>query len=749
MTAGNYRMRPSQSFPVASVHHGVSRGCARLVVPDRTKIESSARLNAGSTSEWLKPLLEPRSIAIVGASERPGAFGRTTLAQTLAGGFNGEIYPVNPNQREILGLKCYPSLADLPEPADLVILVVANAMLEEQMRLAVNIGCRAATIFASAYLEGDTAPLLTERLRGIARDARMPLCGANCMGFYHPARGINAGWYEAGKLEPGPIGLISHSGSLFLSLAANDPRVTYSLFVSPGQELVVTAADFMHYMLDDEATRVIALFLETVRDPAGFTAALEKANAKDIPVVAVKVGRTAEAARLAVSHSGAITGDDAAYEALFEKYGVLRTRTVDELMATALLMAHKKRVAAGGIGAVLDSGGARGLFIDLAAELGVPIAKVSAETEQKLRDRLEYGLEPVNPVDAWGTGRDAYGIFRDCLQAVVDDPASAVGVLMTDVSNDQDPMSDEFAMLTVEVDGKTDKPVILAHHWTHLRGREVLSRVGAKGVPSIEGTDNLFLAIRHAFAYRDFRAMPPLSPLEAPDGGMVARWRRRLAKGAELDEAESLALLADFGIESPGHAIASSLAEVQAAARRLGPPVAVKTAMPGIRHKSDVDGVRLGLGTPAELAEAYDDLARRLGPRVLVARMARPGVELALGLVNDRQFGPLVVVAAGGTLIEVMGDRRVAMPPVDRLRARMLLDRLKLRPLLAGHRKRPAADLDKLADAVARFSLLAACLGDLIAEFDVNPLIAGADGALALDALVLPKPARPLAAGES
>src|SRR5262249_24555481 len=187
------------------------------------------------------------------------------------------IYPVNPSQHEILGLKCYPSLADLREPVDLVIFAVANALLEEQMRLAVKTGCRSATIFASAYLEGDNPPLLTERIMRICREAPMPLCGSNCRGFYHPAKGVNAGWYEAGKLEPGNVGLISHSGALFLSLAANDPRMAYSLFVSPGQELVVTAADFMHYMLEDESTRTIALFLETVRDPKGFSAALENA----------------------------------------------------------------------------------------------------------------------------------------------------------------------------------------------------------------------------------------------------------------------------------------------------------------------------------------------------------------------------------------------------------------------------------------------------------------------------------------
>jgi acetate---CoA ligase (ADP-forming) len=706
-----------------------------------SRVEEFSRLMRNTGSEWLKPLLEPRSIAIVGASQRLGSFGRTTLAQTIAGGFSGPIYPVNPNQQEILGLKCYPSLADLPEPPDLVILAVANAQLEQQLRLAVKSGCRAATIFASAYLEGDSTPLLTERLRQICREAAMPLCGSNCMGFYHPAKSVNAGWYEAGELEAGSIGLISHSGSLFLSLAANDRRMAYSLFVSPGQELVVTAADFMHYMLEDETTRVIALFLETVRDPAGFSAALEKAIARDIPVVALKVGKTAEAARLAISHSGAITGNDAAYEALFEKYGIMRARTVDELMATATLMSGKKRVKAGGVAAVLDSGGARGLFLDLAAEVGVPMAKINAQTEQKLRDRLEYGLDPVNPVDAWGTGQDAQGIFRDCLQAVVDDPDAAIGVLITDVSNDADPLSEDFAQIAVDVDAKSEKPVVIGHHWTQLRGRELVTRLRKKGIPSIDGTENLFLAFRHAFAYRDFRALPAFAAPAPPAADMVGRWRKRLAQPRVLDEAESLALLADFGIANPGIAIANSRAEVQKAALSLGFPVALKTAAPGIHHKSDVAGVHLGLATDEDIGRAYDDLAGRLGPRVLVARMAGAGVELALGLVQDAQFGALIVVSAGGTLIELVADRRVAMPPLDRPRAARLVDRLRLRPLLGGHRGRPPADLNKLADCIAGFSTLAATLGDQIAELDVNPLIAGPDGVVAVDALMVPRAA--------
>jgi hypothetical protein len=200
-------------------------------------------------------------------------------------------------------------------------------------------------------------------------------------------------------------------------------------------------------------------------------------------------------------------------------------------------------------------------------------------------------------------------------------------------------------------------------------------------------------------------------------------------------------LLSDFGIPNPGFEIAEGAGQAVAAAGRLGFPVAVKTAMPGIHHKSDVDGVRLGLASAEAVRQAAEDLARRLGPRLLVVRMAEPGTELALGLVHDQQFGPFMVVSAGGTLIELLKDRRVAMPPIDRLRARGLLDRLRVKPLLAGHRGRAGADLDKIADAVAGFSVLAASLGNLIAELDVNPLIAGAQGVLAVDALVLPQPA--------
>lgn len=690
-------------------------------------------------SSWLRPLLEPRSIAIVGASDREGSFGRTTLEQTLLGKAKVPVYPVNPKQKEMLGLPCYPSLAELPEPADLVIFAVANALLEEQVALAIKTGCKAGTIFASGYMERDRDPPMPRRLAAMTKAAGFPLCGANCMGYYNPAYGVNASWFGAGPLEAGPIGLVTHSGTLFITLAGNDVRYGYSLIVSAGQELCVTAADYMHFMLDRPETKVIALFIEAVRDPSGFISALERANAKDVPVVAIKVGRTETSAKLAQSHSGAITGNDAAYEALFERYGVMRAQNVDELMATAMLLSSPKRAAKGGVAAVLDSGGARGLFLDLAHDLDVPIAQINKQTEQTLRDTLEYGLDPVNPVDAWGTGHEFERRFRECLQAVTEDPDSGLGILMTDISNDADPLAFDLARSAIDANNSSAKPVIMASHWSQLTNRHNPLKVVQAGVPFIEGTENVLLAAKHAFTYRDFRALPALKLPKAPDAKVIERWRKQLSKGEDLVEAEGLALLADFGIAVPRSASVASEAELAEALGGMTMPVALKTAMPGIHHKSDVGGVKLGIASREEAIEAYRDLARRLGPDVLVAEMARPGTELALGMIQDDQFGPVVIVGAGGTMIEVLKDRRVALPPIDAPRAQSLLDRLKLRPLLDVHRKRPAADIDKLANTIARFSVLAATLGDLIAELDVNPLIAGPDGAIAVDALVIPK----------
>jgi acetate---CoA ligase (ADP-forming) len=700
----------------------------------------------------LAPLLEPRSIAVVGASARPGSFGDQLVGQLLGGGYTGEVHLVNPRYAEVAGRPCLPSLAGLPGPVDLAVLAVPNAALEDQLATAAGLGIPAAAIFASC-LEPEG---LVERLRAIAAGAGMAVCGGNGMGFFNLEQSLRVcGYPEPKDLEPGPVAVVSHSGSVFSALLHNARGLRFNLVVSAGNELVTSAAAYLGHALDLPSTRVAALFLETVREPAAFRAALAKAAARAIPVVVLKVGRGQAAQAMVAAHSGALAGEEGAYQALFDAYGVAQVATLDELADTCELLAGR-RAHAGGLAAIHDSGGERAHLLDLAERVGVPLAAISEATRDRLAAVLEPGLPPTNPLDAWGTGNDADQIFAACIQALLDDPATAALALNLDLTTEPTPDT-SYTGLAVAAAASTDKPVAVLANLSSAADPVEAAILRAAGVPVLEGTATGLAAFRHLLAHREFLARggavdnsaPPSRgwatlPVGAPDtgasgSGAPARWGRRLSDpGRPLDEAEALELLADWGIPVVAAEVVASPEAARAAAERIGWPVALKTAAPGVTHKSEVGGVRLGLDGPERLAAAYDDLAGRLGPRVLVAAMAGPGVELALGVVADPQFGPLVMVAAGGVLIEVLRDRRFALPPVDHRQALGLLDRLAVRPLLDGARGAPPADLDAVADAVVGLSTLAVDLGPALAALDVNPLVAGPDGCVAVDALVVP-----------
>jgi acyl-CoA synthetase (NDP forming) len=694
---------------------------------------------AGSGAHRLTPLLAPSSIALVGASPKFESVGNGMIRGVREGSFGGRLYLVNPNHREIDGLPCYPDLAALPEAVNHVVLGVANARIEAQLAKAIRHGARAATIFGSCYLPDDRDPPLTKRLAAMAREAGLQICGGNGMGFYNLEHGLRVcGFPPPPWLERGHIALISHSGSAFSGLCHTDRRFRYSLAVSAGQELTTTVADYLDYALDMPSTRVVGLFLETVREPAGFVAALEKANARDIPVVVVKVGRTAESAALALSHSGALAGNHAAYQAVFDRYGVIEVDDLDALANCLLLFAEARQVGKGGLATMHDSGGLRELAIDLAEAQGVPYARIGAATKQKLAARLEYGLEATNPLDAWGTGHDYENIFADCLQALVDDPETAIAVLCAETRSGFT-LHESYARIAQTVAARTGKPVLMANNFATIGNDDLAVRCTRNGTPVLVGLAPLMAAVRAAFDYRDFRARPPVAAAAAPAGAR-ARWMARLQRGDALDEAEGLALFADYGVPTLPHRIAEDAAAAEKAARAFGYPVVLKTAMPGILHKSDVGGVALNLSDVAALRLAHDDLARRLGPRVLVMPMAASGTELAFGALNDPQFGPIVMVGAGGVLIEMANDRRFAVPPFDAAFARRLIDRLRTRPLLEGKRGASAANVEALAEAFARFSIMAADLAGLFQEIDVNPVLCSSAGCVALDALVVPKP---------
>src|SRR5439155_7265911 len=319
---------------------------------DRGRPEARPPLTRGVRTA-LESMLEARSVAVVGASARPGSFGEQMMIQLMRGGFDGAVYPVNPRYQDVLGQRCLSSLADLPEPADLVLLGVSNIHLEDQLQAAANAGIRSAVIFATCYDRSEKGkPRLTERLASIARASGMALCGGNGMGFLNLERRLRAcGFSEPEGLEPGPITFVSHSGSAFSAMLHNERGLRFNLAVSSGLELVTTTADYLEYALDQPSTKLIALFIETARNPRGFRAALARAADQDVPVIALKVGRTAPAKDLVTAHSGALAGEDGAYEALFEMHGVIRVQTLDEMADTLELFTAGRRAGPGGLAA--------------------------------------------------------------------------------------------------------------------------------------------------------------------------------------------------------------------------------------------------------------------------------------------------------------------------------------------------------------------------------------------------------------
>jgi acetate---CoA ligase (ADP-forming) len=689
----------------------------------------------------LQAMLEARSVAVVGASAQPGSFGAELLRQLRVGGFDGAIYPVNPNYTEIDGLACVSSIEAVPEPVDLAILGVGNGKLEAILRSAGRSGARSAVICASGHaVEGEPAPQLPERLQAIAGEYGMAICGGNGMGFINVERRVRAtGYSQDPGLLPGPVTFLTQSGSSFSALLRNRRGIRFNVAVSGGDELVTTMAEYLEYSLALESTRVVAILMETIRAPERFRCALELAAARDIPVVALKVGHGEFARRMVTAHSGAIAGEDAGYEALFEHAGVLRVRTLDELVDTVELLCAGRVAAAGGLATLHDSGGERTHLIDVASACGVPLAVISETTKARLADVLGPGLPPVNPLDAWDTSGTAHEVFTKCLQALHDDPDTALVAFAVDLVADE--RDDVYPAVALDTAAATTKPFAVLCNLRSAIDQDKANVLREGGIPVLEGTETGVRAIGHLLARRDFR-LRRLTGIEPPtvDSRRAEYWRARIGSG-QLGEAAAMDLLAAYGIPTVRCVEVGDRESALEAAATIGWPVALKSAAPGIAHKTERDGVRLDLADETAFRRAYDDIASRLGPRITVAAMIQPmpgAVEMHLGIVVDGQFGPLVVVAAGGLLVEALDDRRVAIPPIGVDGAHAMIARLRISRVFDGLRGRPPVDRIAVASALSALSALAVELGDVLEAVDINPLIAGPQGCMAADALVIP-----------
>lgn len=685
----------------------------------------------------LDPLLRPKSIAVVGASRRENTLGRETLRNLTRGRFPGAIYPVNPAYQELDGLTCYAGLADLPETPDLVIFCVADTRVEQVLDEVIAIAAPAVSIMSSLVIDDDISPNLKARVAKKISDAGIVACGGNGMGFYNVRDRVWACGFDSRMHEPpGNVTLISHSGSGMCGIADCDARIRFNLAVSTGNEISVAMAEYLDFALEQAETRVVGLFVETARQPERFRAALEKANEKRIPVLALKVGRTFRSAKLAESHSGAIAGDDASYDALFDHYGVQRVRDMEELATALILFAEFNPLGKGGLVALHDSGGERQLMIDLADSEQVPLTDISKDTISRLEDVLDPELPAVNPLDAWSRGGPNAGEqMTRCLSLLMQDPGTAIAAVVHDRAPDNRIYA-SYVNYMQRAHAESDKPVALVAARQGTGSDPLVVTTTHAGFPVIDGVSAFLVAVRALFSYRDFllleRTRPPQAPADA-----VIEWRDKLAGGTHLDEAEGSRMLLDFGIAANTCVIGESESAVLAATGALDYPLVLKTAMPGVAHKSDQAGVALNLGSEQELIAAYRDLHDRLGPRVLLAPMIGGGVEMFLGCRQDPQFGPIVLLGFGGVHAELYKDVAFGLPPFDAAWAQRMLDRLKLRPLLDGMRGRNACNIDSFCDMAAKFSAMVDALSDNLAEIDINPVIVGESASIAVDALVI------------
>lgn len=696
-----------------------------------------------SPSHRLDPLLRPRSIAVVGASDRVGQPGNEILVNLRKGQFAGAVYPVNPGRETVAGMPCYDSLAVLPEVPDLVVFTISDQRLEACLDQAIAMGIPAAAIFSAVHLEHDEKPRLQQRIQDKAHAAGLLLHGGNCMGFYNFADGPwVSGFDTRDHRRDGTVALLSQSGAGMSGILDCEERLDFSFAASTGQELCIAMEDYLDFVLDQPQTRVVGLFLETSRHPERFVAALDKARRRAIPVVAIKVGKNALAARLAVSHSGAMAGSDASYSAIFEAYGVQRVDDMAELATALILFSRSPPLTTGGLVTLHDSGGERQLAIDLAEKLAVPLTELTPETIGKLTQLLDPGLPAVNPLDAWGKGgADAPAGMSACFSALLEDSGAALGAVVHDRAPGGGVYPDYLDYLRA-ARAATGKPVFLvANHQGSGSDPQVIEAT-RKGLVVVDGLREFLVGVRCLLSHRDFLAVEQAPPPPDVDKDVTRCWQQRLSNTQWVSEACAGALLRDFGIPVLEGIDIESREQLLANASMVTFPAVLKTAETGVAHKSDVGGVVLDIRDQQQLVASYEQMSERLGARALITPMvATSGVEMLLGITLDSQFGHMVVMGFGGVHAESLQDYVVLRPPFSAQHARRALRGLRLRSLLERGRGQAPLSIEHYCECAARLSIMAIALGDCVAEVDINPLRLTENGCLGLDALVVTRAA--------
>ncbi|MEV8631334.1 GNAT family N-acetyltransferase [Streptosporangium sp. NPDC051023] len=689
-----------------------------------------------ATSACLTRLFHPESVAVIGAGRAPDGVGHRILRNILDAGFPGPVHPVNPHADKILDLPAYANIRNVPGPVDLAVVATPASAVLEIARDCAQHGVRHLVVVTAGFAEAGQTDDERELLR-ICRESGMRLVGPNCLGVADTGARLNASFLPHPP-APGRLALMSQSGAVAVTLIdrAGKLRVGLSGFASVGNKADVSGNDLLEYWEDDPATDVIALYLESFGNPRRFGRIARRISRRK-PIIAIKSGRGGSGERAVRSHTAAAATPDVAVDALLRGSGVIRVDSVQDMLDTARLLTAQPLPHGARVAIVGNSGGPQALAADACEQRGLLVPELSPITRGRLRSRLPASAAVTNPVDltADGTARD----LAFAVETVLADPdVDSVLVVYTPPFGSGLTRTRHAIAATAAT---AVKPVIacIAGHDDLLDGR----------VPCYAFPEQAVGALRHAVNHASWRTAPRARPAEprtaetATARGLVEADLARHPGGRWLDHTTATRLLGCYGVRVIDSAEVNGPDGAVAAAEAIGLPVALKASGPGLVHKSDVGGVRLGLGTAREVRRAYREMAGAIGPAMtgaIVQPMAEPGVEMIVGGVAHETFGPLLMVGMGGVAAELLADRSFRVPPLDEQDSAAMLAELRCAPLLSGHRGRPAVDVAALREQIAGVGRL---LDDLpqVTELDLNPVIVTTSGAIAVDVRIRLAPA--------
>jgi len=703
-----------------------------------------------NTISTLEPFFNPQSIAIIGASNNPAKPGGRPVSALLSKGFTGKLYPVNPARTDISGIKCYPSLLDIPGPVDLAIISIVADKVYHALEECVAKGVKAAVIFSSGFAETGPEGLAgQQRIAELSRKTGLRILGPNCLGLVNTLNGVMASFayiVDLPPVEPRVLGFVSQSGAFgsVIYAASLDKGVGFNYFISVGNEADLEFTDFLQYMIHDPNTRLAGGYLEGAKNGDKLRRVAEEALEKEKPVLIMKVGRSSSGSRAASSHTGSMAGSDTIYDAFFRQTGIIRIDNFTDLIAFTPLFQTGKLPRGRNTAIISTSGGAGVVLTDLCESVGLNVVPLGDETRKKMDTVLPFFASSLNPVDLTAAFLTEPTITAVVLRALCEDPDIdiIIGSLNFPLPADH-PVVNEI----IDICSNTDKLVLISpFRFPGAPTDPPLAEFKRAGIPVISETIDAIKAISNLVTYKENLKKRKQNRYRViRRSGSKPDLDYLLKSGQTLGESQSKEVLEKYGIPVTRQALAATPEEAVARARDIGYPVALKIDSPDIPHKTEAGGLKLNLENDDQVSSSFEEIIRNVKlylPEaringVSVQEMLPQGVEVIIGVTRDPVFGPTIMFGLGGIFVEVLKDVSFRIAPLSPGDARDMVDEIKGAALLKGVRGKPSVDIDAIADVILRVSDLVTDYRDRIEELDINPLIVYPKGVKAADAMLV------------